>query len=133
LVEYRLDEGPEFDGIMDLAKAAIRRMGVDVGIDVDILSEAPPGSGLGGSSALVVAVVAALAALDARTYSVDELAMLSYTIERDDLGIAGGWQDQYAAACGGISPLEFSRAGVHVSPVAADPTTLLALERTLLL
>ena len=48
---------------MDLAKAAIDRMGSDVGIDVDIESEAPPGSGLGGSSALVTAVVAALACL----------------------------------------------------------------------
>src|SRR5215467_12723720 len=56
LVEYHLDEGPRFDGVMDLAKASISRMGVDVGVDVGISSEAPAGSGLGGSSALVVAV-----------------------------------------------------------------------------
>ena len=62
LVEYHLDEGPEYDGVMDLAKAAIDRIGIDVGLDMDIESEAPPGSGLGGSSALVTAVVAALAA-----------------------------------------------------------------------
>jgi len=133
LVEYRLDEGPRFDGVMDLAKAAIHRMGVDVGVDVDILSEAPPGSGLGGSSALVVAVVAALAALDSRAYPAGELATLSHAIEREDLGIAGGLQDQYAAASGGFNLLEFSRAGVTVTPVRTDASTLLELERTLLL
>ena len=48
----RARPGPEYDGVMDLAKAAIERMELDVGLDVDIESEAPPGSGLGGSSAL---------------------------------------------------------------------------------
>ena len=42
LVQYRLDEGPHYDGVLDLAKAAIDRMGIDVGLDVDIESEAPP-------------------------------------------------------------------------------------------
>ena len=45
LVEYGLDEGPEYDGVMDLAKAAIDRIGVPGGVQVDIESEAPPGSG----------------------------------------------------------------------------------------
>ena len=48
LVEYRLDEGPEFDGVMDLAKAAIGRIGLDTGLDVDIESEAPGSEGRGG-------------------------------------------------------------------------------------
>ena len=80
LVRYRLDDGPEYDGVMDLAKAAIDRMRIDVGLDVDIESEAPPGSGLGGSSALVTAVVAALACLDERRLTCDEVAR---TVVRD--------------------------------------------------
>ena len=133
LVQYRLDEGPEFDGVMDLAKAAIRRIGLDTGLDVDIESEAPPGSGLGGSSALVTAVAAALACLGRRSLSADELARLSYTIERDDLGIKGGWQDQYAVAFGGFNLIEFSRSGVRVSPVGVDRDGLELLRKHLLL
>ena len=45
LVEYHLEEGPEYDGVMDLPKAAIARMRVESGIDVDIESDAPPGAG----------------------------------------------------------------------------------------
>jgi D-glycero-alpha-D-manno-heptose-7-phosphate kinase len=133
LVQYQLDEGPEYDGVLDLAKAAIDRVGSDVGIDVDIESEAPPGSGLGGSSALVTAVVAALACLGQRELSCDEIAKLSYAIEREDLGISGGWQDQYAAAFGGFNLIEFGHDVVGVTAVAAGPDTLEELRKHLLL
>jgi D-glycero-alpha-D-manno-heptose-7-phosphate kinase len=133
LVEYHLDEGPEYDGVMDLAKAAIERMGVDGGLDVAIGSEAPAGSGLGASSALVTAVVGALAALGDRAMTADELARLAYTIERDDLHIAGGWQDQYASAFGGCNLLEFSASGVTVTPVQAEPGVMERLRANLVL
>ena len=133
LVRYRLDDGPHYDGVLDLAKAAIDRMGIDVGLDVDIESEAPPGSGLGGSSALVTAVVAAIACLDERALSCDELVRLSYAIEREDLGISGGWQDQYAAAFGGFNLIEFERDGVQVTPVEAGADALEELRKHLLL
>ena len=133
LVEYHLDEGPEYDGVMDLAKATIDRMGVAGGLDMTIESEAPAGSGLGGSSALVIAVVGALAALNGARMTARELARLAHAIERDDVGIAGGWQDQYASAFGGCNLLEFSASGVSVTPVRADREVLERLRRNLLL
>ena len=133
LVAYHLDRGPVYDGVMDLPKAAIARMGITTGVDVQIESDAPPGSGLGGSSALVTAVVAALAMLTDHRLTALEVARLSHRIEREDLGISGGWQDQYAAAFGGFNFLEFSRAEVSVSPVHASAGTLAALSRHLLL
>ena len=132
LVAYHLDEGPVYDGALDLVKAAIDRAGVDVGVDVEIRSEAPPGSGLGGSSALVTALVAALAMLGERSLAAMTLADTAYRIEREDLRIAGGWQDQYAAAFGGCNLLVFSRSGVRVEPVA-DPDRLATLAEGLLL
>ena len=132
-VEFHLERGPTYDGVMDLPKAAIERLGPDTGIEVDITSDAPPGSGLGGSSALVSACVAALAALGERTLSRDEVARLAYAIERDDLGIAGGWQDQYATAFGGFNLLEFSGDGVTVTPLDLGEDAIAELRAHLLL
>jgi D-glycero-alpha-D-manno-heptose-7-phosphate kinase len=133
LVEYHLDAGPVYDGVMDLAKGAIDRVGAPGGIEMDIDSDAPAGSGLGGSSALVTAVVAGLEMLADREVSDHALARLCYSIERDDLGISGGWQDQYAAAFGGFNLLEFSSTSVRVSPVRVKPETLARLEECLML
>ena len=133
LVEYHLDDGPTYDGVMDLAKAAIGRMGVTSGIEMELRSDAPPGSGLGGSSALVTAVVGALAALQDREMTPEAVARLSYAIEREDLGVAGGWQDQYAAAFGGFNLLEFSADGVVVTPVRCSADALAQLRAHLLL
>ncbi|MEX2203693.1 MAG: GHMP kinase [Actinomycetota bacterium] len=133
LVEYHLGEGPIYDGVMDLPKAAIARIGTGAGLDVDIASDAPPGSGLGGSSALVTACVGALAALADLPLSTFEVARLAYAIERDDLRIAGGWQDQYAAAFGGFNLLEFSSDGVAVTPVVLEEGALSELRSHLLL
>ena len=133
LVEYHLEEGPTYDGVMDLAKAAIARVGAGIGLDVDIASDAPPGSGLGGSSALVVACIGALAALAGRALRAEEVARLAYAIEREDLAIVGGWQDQYAAAFGGFNLLEFSSGDVSVTPVAVGVDGLAQLHEHLLL
>jgi D-glycero-alpha-D-manno-heptose-7-phosphate kinase len=133
IVEYHLDQGPVYDGEMDLAKAAIERIGVPRGVDVEIRSDAPPGSGLGGSSALVTAMLAGLAMLGGRRLGGHELARLAYAVERDDLAISGGWQDQYAAAFGGFNLLEFTRRGVRVVPVRLGANAVDALRRTLLL
>jgi D-glycero-alpha-D-manno-heptose-7-phosphate kinase len=132
-VAFHLEHGPTYDGVMDLPKAAVERLGSDTGIDLDITSDAPPGSGLGGSSALVTACVAALAALADRTLTRDDVARLSYAIEREDLGIAGGWQDQYAVAFGGFNLLEFSNDGVAVTPLALSDDAIAELRAHLLL
>lgn len=133
VVEYRLDEGPSYDGVMDLAKAAIERIGVQGGVDVRIESDAPAGSGLGGSSALVVAMVSGLAALRDVPLTADELARVAYAVERDDLGITGGWQDQYAASFGGFNLIEFTTGEVFVRPLDVDDDLREELRERLLL
>jgi D-glycero-alpha-D-manno-heptose-7-phosphate kinase len=115
-----------------LARAALRRARLD-GHAARLTSDYPVGAGLGGSSAAGVALVAACRA--ARGLPVDDRAAMaeeSRAIEVEDLGIAGGRQDHYAAAFGGALGLEFTdRVAVH--PIALDDGAAAALERRLVL
>jgi D-glycero-alpha-D-manno-heptose-7-phosphate kinase len=133
IAKYVLDEGPEYDGVLDLVKAAVQRVGVGYGVDIDIRSDAPAGSGLGGSSALTAAVLGALTALTGAGFDPYELAELNYRVERVDLKIAGGKQDQYATTFGGLNLIEFSKDRVIVNPLRIEPDVLNDLEAHFLL
>jgi len=133
LVDYQIDEQPSYNGILDLAKATIQRLGVAGGMDVDVRSDAPAGSGLGGSSAMVSAVLGAVLAHENRLLDNYELAELNWVIERQDLKIPGGKQDQYATTFGGFNVIEFTNDRVLVTPLRIKPEILDDLEAHLLL
>lgn len=65
MVDYGLEELPASNGALDLAKAVIARVGLERGVDIDIRSDAPAGSGLGGPSALTCALLGPLPSLGA--------------------------------------------------------------------
>jgi D-glycero-alpha-D-manno-heptose-7-phosphate kinase len=123
-----------FDGHLDLVKAVLRDLDPGGGLDLVLSTDAPPGSGLGSSSALVVAMLAAVGAAGGRDWSPAELAARAYQVERIDLKIEGGMQDQYAAAFGGLNFIEFhGDDGVEVRPLPVPSETVEALESSLLL
>lgn len=124
-----------YDGQLDLAKAAIRRLGGEgkSGFDLYLHTDAPPGSGLGSSSSLMVAVMGLMR--EWQRLSLDEAAVadLAWRLERQELGIPGGMQDQYAAAFGGWNFIEFRGREVLVNPLRLAPGVRNELEHNLVL
>lgn len=127
-----------YDGKLDLAKAAIRKMygtGTNghTGFDLYLQTDAPPGSGLGSSSSLMVNLIGLLREFRGLPLTDYETAEMAYQIERNELRIRGGMQDQYAAAFGGFNFIEFGAGHVIVNPLRIHQDTANELEHNLLL
>ncbi|MGO9961592.1 MAG: GHMP kinase [Solirubrobacteraceae bacterium] len=131
-LNYDVDEEMIFDGRLDLAKAAIRKMGRG-GYDLFLHSNAPPGSGLGSSSAVMVALIGLLKEFHRQPLTDYEIAQLAFDLERKDLGIKGGLQDQYAATFGGFNFIEFDADRVIVNPLRIASDVVHELEHNMLL
>jgi D-glycero-alpha-D-manno-heptose-7-phosphate kinase len=122
-----------YDGKLDLVKAAIRVLRTQGGYDLFLHSDAPPGSGLGASSTVTVALVGALEHCLGLPFMEYDIAETAYRIEREEAGIKGGRQDQYAAAFGGFNFIEFYKNMTVVNPLRVKPEVLSELEYRLML
>jgi D-glycero-alpha-D-manno-heptose-7-phosphate kinase len=121
--------GLVLDGRLDLVKAALRMFPVQSACTLTTRSDAPPGSGLGSSGALDVALVAALSGARGERLSEREIAEQAWYLETVEAKIPGGKQDQFAAALGGFHRLTFRDPDVGIEPITLDPAFAAALER----
>jgi D-glycero-alpha-D-manno-heptose-7-phosphate kinase len=121
--------GLVLDGKLNLLKAALRMFPVLGTFTLTTRSDAPPGSGLGSSGALDVALVAALTAARQERLAERDLAEQARCVEAEEAGIPGGKQDQYAAALGGFHRFTFRDPDVGIEPLTLDPTFAAELER----
>ncbi len=120
------------NGKLSLVKATLQRLHEgEVGGEIFIHADSPPGSGLGSSSTMVVTLIGLFRELLKKPLSNYDIAEMAYLIERVDLGMRGGMQDQYAAAFGGVNFIEFYKDKVIVNPLRIDPTTLNELQYNL--
>lgn len=104
------------------------------GLKITTVVDTPLGSGLGTSSTLVVAIIGTFAQWLNLSLSCHEIASLAYEIERNQLGFAGGRQDQFAASFGGLNFMEFHGNGaVMVNPLPIKNEILAELENNLVL
>jgi len=129
LVSEDLGQELECDGRLDLLKAALRMFPVQSPCTLTTRSDAPPGSGLGSSGAMDVALVGALALARADRLSEREIAEHAWYLETVEAKVPGGKQDQFAAALGGFQRLSFRDPDVGVEPITLDAAFAAELER----
>ena len=140
-LEQRFDWSPQLpiDGKLDLLKGVFnyihKQYGLPLtGFKLTTSIDTPTGSGLGTSSTLVVAIIGAFAEMLRLPLGEYDISKMAYEIERNQLGFAGGRQDQYAATFGGINFMEFfSDEKVVVNPLRIRPEVIQELENNLVL
>ncbi|MDD3286544.1 MAG: dehydrogenase [Bacteroidales bacterium] len=136
---YKSQKELPINGEIDLLKAIYNRIVKDYSLnalsfDIHTFVDAPAGSGLGTSSTLVVTIIGAFSEWLGLPLGEYDIANLAYSIEREDLKLAGGKQDQYAATFGGFNFMEFFAEGkVIVNPLRVREETLNELSRNIVL
>lgn len=120
-------------GRFGLIQALLRAIRPDFGFELFLHSDFPMNSGLGGSAVVSAAVLGCFNQFRRDQWDLHELAEIAYQAERHYLGVAGGWQDQYATVFGGFNFMEFRMDQNIVHPLRIHPDTLLELEECLIL
>lgn len=139
--EIELESAPvlETDGQLDLIKGVYNRLIREyrlkpLSFTITTFVDVPAGSGLGTSSTLVTTVLGAFTEWLKLPLGEYDLAKMAYDIERNDLGMAGGKQDQYAATFGGVNFMEFYENGkVIVNPLRVKDQVLNELSNNIIL
>jgi len=118
----------EYNGVLDLLKAAIKRMNIENGLDIYVKADAPPGCGIGTSASIAVALISALANYKRLNMNQNDIAVLAHKLETEELGLESGVQDQYAAAYGGINFMEIDYPKVRLLKIEINENRILELE-----
>lgn len=121
------------EGRFGLIQALLKAIHPDFGFELYLHSDFPMNSGLGGSAVVSAAVLGCFNQFRRDQWNLHELAELAFQAERLYLGVAGGWQDQYATVFGGFNFMEFRMDQNIVHPLRIHVDTLLELEESLIL
>lgn len=122
-----------WEGDLNLPKAILHEFGVTQNVTMFLASEVPPGTGLGSSSTVTVASLKAVSTATGHSLTKMELAEMATRVEITKLGMPIGFQDQFAAAFGGLNYFEFNASGRKAEPLRVSSSTLIGLQNRLLL
>lgn len=132
-VQYNDISELKFDGKLDLIKSVIKLLNPDFGFELFTYSDVPIGSGLGGSAVQLSAIIGSFNNFRENKLNDYEIAELAFHAERVELGLSGGWQDQYATVFGGFNFMEFKNDDNIVNPLRISDSIVNELEDSLIL
>lgn len=132
--EYKINSAEQNNENISLLTETIKEIQPNFKGDIQITTNVPEKSGLGGSSSLVVSILKSLTKSQNKKLTPEEIAKLAYKIERINLGVKGGYQDQWAAAFGGgVNYLEFRKNNIFLEPLWLHEELMHLLETNLIL
>ena len=128
-----LTEAISQKGPLGLIQSILHVVQPSFGFELSLKSDFSVGSGLGGSATLSAVILGCFNEVRKDKWNQYELVELAFQAERLNLGIAGGWQDQYASVFGGFNFIEFHAEENIVNPIRIHPDIVLELEESLVL
>lgn len=128
-----IEELSNYKGSFSLIQSVIKTINPSFGFELFIYSDFPMSTGLGGSAVVISSILGCFNQLRHDKWNQYEISEIAFQSERLQLGISGGWQDQYATVFGGLNFMEFNKKQNIINPIRLNPEILLELEESLLL
>lgn len=123
----------KYNGKFSLVQSVIKAINPTFGFELFIHSDYPMSSGLGGSAVVTSSILGCFNQFRHDKWDKHEISEIAFQSERLHLGVAGGWQDQYATVFGGFNFMEFNKDQNVISPIRLNNDIVLELEESLVL
>lgn len=123
----------KYEGKFGLVQSIIKAIKPSFGFELFLHSDFPMSSGLGGSAVVTSAILGCFNQFRHDKWDKHEISEMAFQSERLHLGVAGGWQDQYATVFGGLNFMEFNSNQNIINPIRLNNELLLELEESLVL
>lgn len=123
----------EYTGKFSLIQSVIKAIKPSFGFELYLHSDFPMSSGLGGSAVVTASILGCFNQFRHDKWDKHDISEIAFQSERLHLGIAGGWQDQYATVFGGFNFMEFNKDQNIINPIRLNQNTILELEESLVL
>jgi D-glycero-alpha-D-manno-heptose-7-phosphate kinase len=133
IIFNNFEELLNYSGKFSLIQSAIKAIKPTFGFELFIHSDFPMSSGLGGSAVVISSILGCFNQFRNDKWDKHDIAELAFQAERLHLGVAGGWQDQYATVFGGLNFMEFNIDQNIINPIRLNYNTILELEESLVL
>jgi D-glycero-alpha-D-manno-heptose-7-phosphate kinase len=134
IIEFaNIEELNLYNGKFNLIKSVIKAINPTFGFDLFLHSDFPMSSGLGGSAVVTSSILGCFNQFRNDKWNKHDISEIAFQSERMHMGIAGGWQDQYATVFGGFNFMEFNLEQNIINPIRLNSETILELEESLIL